>query len=213
MSDSLWSHGLYSPWNSLHQNTGVGSLSLLQGIFPIQGSNTVIKSRSPALQADSSPAEPQGKPKTTGVGSLSLCQRMFMTQESNCGFLHCRRILYQLSYQGSPWTPYKRKPVFFKNLVGAPWSRKWQSILLFLPGNFHGQRSLVGCSSWGRKESDMTECARTHTHTHTRILVPWNQTCTHYIKAQSLNHWTTRGVHIFFSVLHSSPTQLHCVSA
>ena len=30
---------LYSPWNSLGQNTGVGSLSLLQGIFPIQGSN------------------------------------------------------------------------------------------------------------------------------------------------------------------------------
>ena len=39
MSDSLWSHGLYSPWNSPGQNTGVGSLSLLQGIFPTQGSN------------------------------------------------------------------------------------------------------------------------------------------------------------------------------
>ena len=39
MSDSLWPHGLYSPWNSPGQNTGVGSLSLLQGIFPIQGSN------------------------------------------------------------------------------------------------------------------------------------------------------------------------------
>ena len=39
MSDSLWLHGLYSPWNSLHQNTGVGTLSLLQGIFPAQGSN------------------------------------------------------------------------------------------------------------------------------------------------------------------------------
>ena len=37
--DSLWSHGLYSPWNSPGQNTGVGSLSLLQGIFPTQGSN------------------------------------------------------------------------------------------------------------------------------------------------------------------------------
>ena len=36
---SLWPHGLYSPWNSLGQNTGVGSLSLLQGIFPTQGSN------------------------------------------------------------------------------------------------------------------------------------------------------------------------------
>ena len=31
VSDSLWSHGLYSPWNSPGQNTGVGSLSLLQG--------------------------------------------------------------------------------------------------------------------------------------------------------------------------------------
>ena len=39
MSDSLWPHGLYSPWNSLDQNTRVGSLSLLQGIFPTQGSN------------------------------------------------------------------------------------------------------------------------------------------------------------------------------
>ena len=39
MSDSLWPHRLYSPWNSPHQNTGVGSHSLLQGIFPTQGSN------------------------------------------------------------------------------------------------------------------------------------------------------------------------------
>ena len=39
MSDSLQPHGLYSLWNSPGQNTGVGSLSLLQGIFPTQGSN------------------------------------------------------------------------------------------------------------------------------------------------------------------------------
>ena len=39
MSNSLESYGLYSPWNSPGQNTGVGSLSLLQGIFPTQGSN------------------------------------------------------------------------------------------------------------------------------------------------------------------------------
>ena len=57
-SDSLWPHGLYSPWNSPGQNTGVGSLSLLQGIFPTQGSNPDLP--------------------------------------------HCRRILYQLSHQGSP---------------------------------------------------------------------------------------------------------------
>ena len=39
MSDSLWALGLYSPWNSPDQNTGVGGLSLLQEIFPTQGSN------------------------------------------------------------------------------------------------------------------------------------------------------------------------------
>ena len=59
MSDSLQPHGLYNPWNSPGQNTEVGSLSLLQQIFP--------------------------------------------TQELNRGLLHCRWILYQLSYQGSPF--------------------------------------------------------------------------------------------------------------
>ena len=39
VSDSLRPHGLYSPGNSPGQNTGMGSLSLLQGIFPTQGSN------------------------------------------------------------------------------------------------------------------------------------------------------------------------------
>ena len=39
VSSSLRSHGLYSLWNSSGQNTGVGSLSFLQGIFPTQGSN------------------------------------------------------------------------------------------------------------------------------------------------------------------------------
>ena len=59
MSDSLRPHGLYSPWNSPGQNTGVGSLSLLQWIF--------------------------------------------LTQGSNRGLLHCGRILYQPSHQGSPY--------------------------------------------------------------------------------------------------------------
>ena len=60
-----------------------------------------IKPGSPALQEDSLPAEPQGKPKNTGVGSLSLLQGIFLTQELNQGLLHHRWILYQLSYQGS----------------------------------------------------------------------------------------------------------------
>ena len=61
--------------------------------------NPVIKPRSSALQADSLPAEPPGKPKNTGVGSLSLLQRIFPTQDMNRGLLHCRQILHQLSYR------------------------------------------------------------------------------------------------------------------
>ena len=38
-----------------------------------------------------------------------------------------------------------------------PWRRKWQCTPVFLPGKFHGQRSLAGCGPWGRKESDTTE--------------------------------------------------------
>ena len=57
-----------------------------------------------ALQVDSLPSEPPGKPKNTGVGSLFLLQWIFLPQESNRGLLHCRRILYQLSYPGRPQT-------------------------------------------------------------------------------------------------------------
>ena len=64
--------------------------------------NPGIKPRSPTLQVDSSPSEPPGKPKNTGEGSLSLLQGIFLAQESNQGLLHCRWILYQLSYQRSP---------------------------------------------------------------------------------------------------------------
>ena len=53
LSSSLRPHGLHSPWNSPGQNIRVGSLSLLQGILPTQGSN-----RGLPLQADSLLAEP-----------------------------------------------------------------------------------------------------------------------------------------------------------
>ena len=59
VSDSFQLHGLYSPWDSPGQNTGVGSLSLHPGDLPNPG----IEPRSPTLQADSLPAEPPGKLK------------------------------------------------------------------------------------------------------------------------------------------------------
>ena len=96
MFNSLQLHRLHNPWNSLGQNTGVGGLFLLEGIFPTQGSNPGL----PHCRGSHSWAT--GKPKNNGVGSLSLLQWIFLTQESNWGLPHCRQILYQLSYQGSP---------------------------------------------------------------------------------------------------------------
>ena len=72
----------YSPWNSSGQNTGVGSLSLLHGIF--------------------------------------------LTQGSNPGLPHCRHILYQLSYKGSPRTlesvayPFPSRSSQPRNRTGSP---------------------------------------------------------------------------------------------
>ena len=39
----------------------------------------------------------------------------------------------------------------------SPWRRKWQPTPVFLPGKFHGQRSLAGYNPWGHKESDTAE--------------------------------------------------------
>ena len=90
LSDSVQTHGLYSPCSSPGQNIGVGSLSFLQGIFPTWGSNPGL----PKLEVDSSPAEPWRKPSNTGADILSLLQQIFLTQEFNQGLLHHRWILY-----------------------------------------------------------------------------------------------------------------------
>ena len=63
-------------------------------------------------------------------------------------------------------SPQCRRAVFNPWVRKIPWRRAWQLIPVYLPGKFHGERGLVGYSSWGRKESDMTEQL---THTYTRI--------------------------------------------
>ena len=60
MSNSLQPHRLFSPWNSPGQNTGVGSLSLLQGIFPTQGLNPGL----PHCRQILCQLSPQGSPRT-----------------------------------------------------------------------------------------------------------------------------------------------------
>ena len=79
---------------------GILQARILEGVaFPFSrgSSQPGVEPKSPTLQVDSLTAELQGKPKNTGVGS-PLLQQFFLTQESNWGLLHCRRILYLLSY-------------------------------------------------------------------------------------------------------------------
>ena len=88
--------------------------------------NPGIESRCPTLQANSLQAKPPGKPKNTGVDSLSLLQQIFLTKESNQGLLHCRQILYQLSFQGSP-NPYIQE-THFGVAKFAPLHRQFQRL-------------------------------------------------------------------------------------
>ena len=54
--------------------------------------------------------------------------------------------------------PTFRRTYHFDPWIGKiPWRRKWQPTPVFFPREFHGQRSLVGHSPWGHKESDPTE--------------------------------------------------------
>ena len=50
-----------------------------------------------------------------------------------------------------------------------PWRRTWQPTPVFLPGESHGQRSLVGYSPWGLKETDTAEQLSTHVPTHGQV--------------------------------------------
>ena len=76
------------------------------------------------------------------------------SKESAC---QCR------SHQRCSFDPWVRK---------LPWRRAWQPTPVFLPGESHGQRSLVDYSPWGHKGSDKTEqlSMRVHTHTHTHTV-------------------------------------------
>ena len=115
------------PGSAIHGSSRQEYWSGLPCPAPGDLSNLGIEPRSPTLQAESLLPELQGKPKLKVSQSyLTLCdpmnhtvhgvpqarildwvtsslfQRIFPTQELNWGLLHCRWILYQLSYQGSP---------------------------------------------------------------------------------------------------------------
>ena len=108
---TLQPHGLsparlLCPWYSPGKNTGVDCHTLLQRIFPIQGSNPGLLHCRQILyclsyrEIPNSPWNSLGQ--NTGVGSLSLLQGIFPIQGSNPGLLHRRRTLHCLSSQESP---------------------------------------------------------------------------------------------------------------
>ena len=68
----LQTHGLYSPWNSPGQDTGVGSLSLLQGFFPTQGSNQGLLHFRWILYQLSYQGSPRGGDRDKGKGLRGL---------------------------------------------------------------------------------------------------------------------------------------------
>ena len=77
--------------------------------------------------------------------------RWYSDEESVCQCRRCKRLR------------------FYPRVGKILWRRKWKPTPVFLPGESHGQRSLVGYSPWGCKELDTTELlsAYTYTHTHT----------------------------------------------
>ena len=60
------------------------------------------------------------------------------------------------------------------------WSRKWQPTPVFLPGKFHGQRSLVGYSPWSHKESSMTEVLEHKQEQNPADWLPCKKKCNFY---------------------------------
>ena len=109
--------------------------------------NPGIKPRSSTLQVDSLPSEPPGKLKNTGVGSLSLLHGIFLTQESNQGLLHCRWILYQLSYQGRLLHRPYPSGIQSESESHSVVSDSLRPQGLYRPWNFLGQNTGVGSLS------------------------------------------------------------------
>ena len=71
-----------------------------------------------------------------------------------------------------------RRHGFDPCIRNIPWRRAWQPIPIFLTGEFHGQRSLVGSSPQGHKESDTTKASKHSTST-TSLAVQWLRLCFH----------------------------------
>ena len=135
MPDSLGPHGLYNPWNSPGQNTGVGSLPLLQGIFSTQRLNPGLLHYRQILYQLSH----KGSPMVVNVRDnlIKRNARVFLVL---CLFIQLFCLLRTTEDEMAGWHHW---------LDGREF--EWT------PGDGDGQGGLVSWDSWGHKELDTTE--------------------------------------------------------
>ena len=114
----------------------------------------------------------------TGVGCHFLLQGIFPTQESNPDLLHCRQILYLLSYEGSPWYQNRFQRTGCRARRGGSRSRLPKCLGLFiafsglqhLSERWVNEHHLPGLPSCNKRRSEVPLLhARTHAHTHTSV--------------------------------------------
>ena len=169
VSESLQSHGLQPSrllcqWNSPGKNIGVGGQSFFQGIFPTQGSNPGLShcrriflhlSHQGSLYqciicTNSQQRERKPEPWSQVCNAWFVCyficligtwhlagtQRLLKAYRQIPSWLHGKE--FACRHRRCSFDPWVRE---------VPWRRKRQSTPIFLPGEFQGQRSLVGYSS------------------------------------------------------------------
>ena len=120
------------------------------------------------------------KKKSTLFGLFQTCQiRAWILNKFLKWFLCTVRGIRGLPrwYSGNKstcqWRRQKRRRRFDPWVRKIPWGRKWQPTLVFLPGESHGQRRLVGYSLWGHKELETTE----HAHMIMTLEGHWSIAC------------------------------------
>ena len=84
---------------------------------------------------------------------------------------------------------YFGRPGFATRVGKIPWRREWQPTPVFLPENFHGQRSLVGYNSWGHKDMDKTEWLTLSLSFTVKNIFSWWNSNTLATSCEELTHW------------------------
>ena len=155
------------PSSSAHGILQAGILEWIDISFSSGYSHPRDEPRSPALQADSLPCEPPGKPYLSIPITCFLSAHLLIWSQDL--LRHRTLLMFQEEIQpcivkpGSCQCRWHR----FDPWVGMiPWRKKWQLTPVFLPEKFHGQRNLASYSPWGHKAVHDRKQAHMHSETY-----------------------------------------------